>query len=77
MDFLTEQEADSLASIAATNSKHGPLTHEEVDSVLFWAREVRAKCFVLDMILTGEVVLTWDRDKHTVSLWPVRAQDLA
>ncbi len=70
--FLTDEEIDFLAELAIAYTRHGPLTREEVECVLRWANGARFRASMLDLVLCGKAVLTWDRDAHTVRFWTTR-----
>ena len=74
---LNSDEVDYLVGIAVAHSRHGPPTEEELDCVLQWARKSRVDHGLLELVLGGLLVMTWDRDAHTVRFWAIRPEDQA
>ena len=73
--LLTKEEVEILEWTAAAHSRHEPLTHDELDCVVQWAHKARFNSSALELVLRGLVVLTWDRDAHTVRFWSVRPEE--
>ena len=69
--LLTDEEIDFLVDLAAGYSRHGPLTSDEIHCLLQWAHAARLRATMLELVLAGELVMTWDRDAHTVRCWAV------
>ena len=70
--LLSDKEIDFLTGLAVAYTRHGPLSTEEVECVLRWANDTLIRGYMLDWVLRGKAVLTWDRDAHTVRFWTTR-----
>ena len=53
-------------TVAAGYSKHGPLDAEDIRQVIDWAHHTRVQGYLLDLVLSGLVVFSWDRDAKDV-----------
>jgi hypothetical protein len=64
--FLNEKEIELLVGQTVDHPQNGPLTDDEVMCVLKWARNNRVHAALLELVLRGEVEITWDRDEQTI-----------